>query len=278
MVLETATESSGFVDCHVHIRDNEGLEQLARAGIVAAREAGLRENAALAGSLCPLKAGQVVVIRAGWALYKKGGYGSLFGVGVDSLEEIRTEILKLKKAGAGIIKVMASGIVDLSKPGSVTPGGFAEDELAFIVQESGRVGLHVMAHANGEEAIIASARAGVRSVEHGFFMNRRSLDIVAEKGAFWTPTVGALARAAGKSMVSTEAKAYCDSLIRSHQSMIQKAYTLGVALAVGTDCVLPDPDYESSYRAELQYLEQAGLDRDSVLAIARDNGARLLGI
>ncbi len=278
MILKTATGSPGFVDCHVHIRDNEGLEQLARAGIIAAREAGLREHRALAGSLCPPQLGPVVVIRAGWALYKKGGYGSSFGVAVDSLEEIRAEILKLKKAGAGIIKVMASGIVDLSKPGSITPGGFVEDELAFIVQESGCVGLRVMAHANGEKAIIASARAGVRSVEHGFFMNRRSLECMAEKGAFWTPTVGALARAAGKSMISAEAKAYCDNLIRSHQIMIRKAHTLGVALAVGTDCVLPDPEYGSLYRAELQYLEQAGLDRNSVLAIARDNGTRLLGI
>ncbi len=278
MTLNTATGSPGFVDCHVHIRDTAGLEQLARAGIRAAREAGLRENAALTGSLRPPHAGPVAVIRAGWALYKKGGYGSPFGVAVDSLEDIRTEILKLKEAGAGIIKVMASGIVDLSKPGSLTPGGFTEEELAFIVQESGRTGLRVMAHANGEEAIIASARAGVCSVEHGFFMSRRSLEVMAEKGAFWTPTVGALARAAGRGTIVAEAKAYCESLIRSHQIMIQKAHTLGVLLAVGTDCVLPDPNYASAYRAELEYFEQAGLPPDTVQVIATVNGARLLGI
>ncbi len=278
MTLKTATGSPGFVDCHVHIRDTAGLEQLARAGIRAVREAGLRENAAPAGSLSPIQAGPVAVIRAGWALYKKGGYGSQFGVAVDSLEEIRTEILKLKKAGAGIIKAMASGIVDLTKPGSLTPGGFTEEELAIIVQESGRVGLHVMAHANGEEAITASARAGVRSVEHGFFMSRRSLEVMAEKGTFWTPTVGALARAADRGRVTAEGKAYVAQLIRSHQIMIQEAHTLGVALAVGTDCVLPDADYASAYRAELEYFEQAGLPADTVQAIASENGARLLGI
>ncbi len=278
MILNAATGSPGFVDCHVHIRDTAGLEQLARAGIIAAREAGLRENAALAGSLRPPQAGPVVVIRAGWALYKKGGYGSPFGVAVDSREEIRTEILKLKKAGAGIIKVMASGIVDLSKPGSLTPGGFTEEELAFIVQASGRVGLRVMAHANGEEAITASARAGVCSVEHGFFMSRRSLEAMAEKGTFWTPTVGALARAADSGRVSAEGKAYAASLIRSHQIMIRQAQNLGVILAIGTDCVLPDADYASVYRAELEYFEQADLPADTVQAIASENGARLLGI
>ncbi|MGE5173811.1 MAG: amidohydrolase family protein [Betaproteobacteria bacterium] len=276
--MKTATGSPGFVDCHVHIRDNAGLDQLARAGIIAAREAGLRENAAQVGSLCPTQAGPVVVIRACWALYKKGGYGSQFGVAVDSLEEIRTEILKLKQAGAGIIKVMASGIVSLRRPGSITPGGFTGDELKYIVQESARAGLGVMAHANGEEAITASVRAGVRSLEHGFFMTARALDVIAKYGTFWTPTVGALARAADKGKVSAEVQAYVGSLIRSHQEMILRAHALGVTLAIGTDYVLPDARYKDAYEAELRYFGQAGLSRDAVLVIACDNGARLLGL
>ena len=32
-------------------------------------------------------------------------------------------------------------------------------------------GLGVMAHANGEHAIMDAAEAGVRSIEHGFFMS-----------------------------------------------------------------------------------------------------------
>ena len=184
MILKTIRNAPGFVDSHVHIRTGEGIDQLSQAGIVAARDAGLRENAGAAGAIRFPQPGKVAVIRAGWAMYKKGGYGSRFGVAVDGPEEIRDEILKLRKAGAGIIKLMVSGIVDLHKPGSITPGGFTEDELAFIVQESGRVGFSVMAHANGEEAIIASARAGVRSLEHGFFMNARSIEVMAEKGTF----------------------------------------------------------------------------------------------
>ncbi len=278
MFSHTNAGPPGFVDAHLHIRDDEGLAQLAAAGIVAARDGGLRENAAReSGKLRSPQTGPVV-IRAGWALYKKGGYGSRLGVPVENREQIRAEILKLKKAGAGIIKVMASGIVSLGKPGTVTPGGFTEDELAFIVQESGCVGLHVMAHANGEEAITASARAGVRSVEHGFFMSRQSLEIMAEKGTFWTPTVGALARAAGKGAVSAEAREYSDSLLRSHQAMIRHAQALDVVLAIGTDCIVPDGCYEAAYRAELEYFVQAGLSREAVQAIACDNGARLLGI
>lgn len=271
-------DNPGFIDAHVHIRDHAGLAQLAAAGIVAARDAGLRENAA--GERRPRYRPQAgpFTVQARWAIYKRGGYGSLFGFPVETREEIRAEIHKLKEAGAGIIKVMASGIVSLSMPGSITPGGFTREELAFIVQESGRVGLDVMAHANGERAIKDCALAGARSVEHGFFMSARALEVMAGQGTFWTPTVGALARAAGKNKIPEESKEYAVGLIRAHQDMIVTAQALGVVLAIGTDCTLPCADYEAHYRAEMEYFEQAGLSRDTVLTIARDNGARLLGI
>ncbi len=277
MIPRTAAGAPGFIDSHVHIRSTEGFAQLSGVGIRAARDAGLRENASLTELLHAPGKGPLV-IHSGWALYKKGGYGSRFGVAVDGREEISAEILKLKRACAGIIKVMASGIVDLGKPGSITPGGFTEDELSFIVQESGSVGLPVMAHANGEEAIIASARAGVRSLEHGFFMSMRSLEVMAAEGTFWTPTVGALARAADKDAVTAEAKAYCGRLIGTHLDMIRQAQILGVVLAIGTDCILPDAGYEAAYHAELKYFEQAGLSPDRVREIASVKGARLLGI
>ncbi len=271
-------DNPGFIDAHVHIRDHVGRAQLAAAGVVAARDAGLRENATgERRRRCQPQSGPFTV-QACWALYKKGGYGSLFGFPVETREDIRAEIRKLKEAGAGIIKVMASGIVSLSKPGCITPGGFTREELAFIVQESGRAGLEVMAHANGERAIMDSALAGVRSVEHGFFMSAAALEVMAERGTFWTPTVGALARAASQNTIPQKSKEYAAGLIRSHQDMIVTAQALGAALAIGTDCTLPCSDYEAHYHAEMEYFEQAGLDPSVVLMIACENGARLLGI
>ncbi len=168
--------------------------------------------------------------------------------------------------------------MSLRSPASITPGGFTTDELAFIVEEARRAGLGVMAHANGEQAIIGAAQAGVRSVEHGFFMTKRALEEMAAQGVFWTPTVGALARAAHKGAASDEMKAYLAGVIVSHLEMIHYAHGIGVALAIGTDCVLPDPRYQEAYEAELLYFEQAGLSRDKVQAIAGDGGARLLNI
>jgi hypothetical protein len=266
-----------LVDAHVHLSGPEGIDEVLSAGIVAVRNAGTRPGAEGSVPGCP-RPEKPVVISSCWALYKKGGYGARFGVPVETIGEIKKEILRLKQAGADIIKVMASGMVSLRKPGMVTPGGFDRDELIVIVEEAARLGLGVMAHANAEPAILAAAGAGVRSVEHGFFMTREGLAVMARKRVFWTPTIGALVRAAETAGATADTGQFIARLVRQHLQMVQQAYEAGVPLAIGTDCVLPDPRYRAAYEAELSYLEQAGIPHDEVRRIACDNGASLLGL
>lgn len=262
----------GYVDAHVHLRDAGGLADAGTAGVVAVRDAGTRDGAGL-GTNGPV----TTVISAGWALCKRGGYGSLFGVSVDSQEQIAEEILKLKKAGAGIIKVIASGMVSLKRPGEITVGGFCRDELRFIVETARTNGLEVMAHANGEAAIMNAAEAGVRSVEHGFFITGKALASLQANGVFWVPTVGALQRAAEQPDIGIDAKRFVERTIDEHLAQVRKAYETGVSLAVGTDAVLPDRRYRSMYEAELAYFLRAGIPRAAVLAIACEGGKKLLG-
>ena len=269
----------GFVDAHVHIQEAAGLGDVVAAGIVAVRDAGTQLGAGLGSTTSPGDAPSPRVLSAGRGLFKKDGYGSFLGVSLGTREEIQSEIAALNSAGAGIIKAVASGVVSLKKPGSITPGGFDGPELDFIVQEAGKHGLGVMAHANGEQAIMAALSAGVRSIEHGFFMTRAALALMAGKGdVFWVPTVGALARAAGSGTASAEARDFVDALIQSHLEMIGYAYAAGVSLALGTDCVIPHPEYGKAYEAELMYFEQAGIPPGEVKKIACEGGARLLGI
>jgi hypothetical protein len=278
--MHPADTGSGarLVDAHVHIQDTRGLDAVAEAGVFTVRDAGTRHGAGLGiGNPAELRVAPVIV-SAGRALWKKGGYGLIFGNPVETRSEIKSEILKLKREGAGIIKAMASGMVSLKEPGSITRGGFSRDELRFIVDEAAALGLGVMAHANAEPAIISAADAGVRSIEHGFFMTARALDMMAKKGIYWTPTVGALARAAETTEGSNGVREFVSGLISEHLKMMQHAYSIGVPLAVGTDCVLPDPRYRDAYDAELAYFEQAGISHDAAMKIAGEDGARLLGI
>jgi imidazolonepropionase-like amidohydrolase len=263
-----------FVDAHIHCSRAEALQDVAAAGIGAVRTAGTVP--AVGPAFC-LHSERPKVVSSCWALFKKGGYGGRFGRAVASASEISAEVLKLKQAGADIIKVMASGMVSLKNRGTVTPGGFDADELKLLVEEAAHCGLPVMAHASGEPAILAAAAAGVRSIEHGFFMTDRALRVMAGKKIFWTPTVGALMRAS-VSAGDAEAREFAAALVRQHLQMVAHAYAAGVPLVVGTDCVLPDPGYGAAYAAELAYFREAGIPEDRVTVIATKSGMRLLGI
>jgi imidazolonepropionase-like amidohydrolase len=277
MPSQPSATITGLIDAHVHLKEASGLDCAASAGISALRDAGLRQNAER-GIIEPPKRGDgPVVVSSGWALYCRGGYGSAFGVAISTPDQIQAEIIRLKRAGADIIKIIASGMVSFKHPGQVTAGGFSSEELSCIVAEAAALGLGVMAHANGEPAIIAAASAGVRSIEHGFFMTERALDLMAAKAIFWVPTMVALRRAA-VSFAASDTAQFVEQLILSQLSMLRYAHSIGVPLAVGTDCVLPDPAYRSAYDAEIELFEQAGIAHDRVMQIASAGGAKLLGL
>jgi len=276
MPSQTSLTITGLVDAHMHLKDASGLDCAAAAGISALRDAGFKQNVDR-GIILPRKGRCPVVVSSGWALYCQGGYGSAFGVAISSRDQIVAEILRLKRAGAGIIKAMASGMVSFKRLGQVTAGGFSNEELAYMVAEAAAQGLGVMAHANGEPAIIAAASAGVRSIEHGFFMTERALDLMAAKGIFWVPTLVALRRAA-ESSAALDTTRFVEQQILSQLSMLRYAHSIGVPLAIGTDCVLPDPAYRAAYDAEVGLYEQAGISREQVMTIACEGGAKLLGI
>ncbi len=269
---------TGFVDAHVHITHPDALRDLAAAGIKAARDAGSKKGAGLTTGRHHANGNLPVIISAGRALSRRGGYGAFLGTSVETRQEIATEILNLRNEGAGIIKIVCSGVVSFELPGQVTAGGFGRDEIRFIVEEAGHHGLPVMAHANGEAAIRAAAEAGVRSIEHGFFMTETALGSMAERGVFWVPTVGALRRAAVRAGAAPEAAAFIREEIERHLAMLGKAFRSGVPLAVGTDCVLPDKCYRGYYDDELAFFRAADIPHDAVACIACESGAKLMGL
>jgi imidazolonepropionase-like amidohydrolase len=269
---------SGRVDAHVHIHDVTAVDDIAQAGVVAVRDAGTSDGASLVFSRHRGASGLPIVVSAGRALIKKGGYGSRLGIVVDTRAEIEQAIMELVRDDADIIKVVASGAVSLKQPGTITSGGFGREDLFFIVDIARINGMAVMAHANGGVAIGHAVEAGVLSIEHGFFMPEAALRTMADKGIAWVPTVGALRRAADPPEVPDVSRAYIERLIDDHVVMVGKAFALGVPLAIGTDAVLPDRRYGSYYEAELAYFRRAGIPAEIVERIARAGGRKLLGI
>jgi imidazolonepropionase-like amidohydrolase len=274
---EQTSSGAGYIDAHAHLTHAEAITDLARAGIAAVRDAGTRQGTGLALKRSPGQGSFLRIITAGRALSKRGGYGAFLGTPVGTRQEIAAEMLKLRTEGADIIKIITSGVVSLEFPGTVTAGGFDADDVRFIVEEAGTHGLAVMAHANGEAAIRAAAEAGVRSIEHGFFMTEAALESLAKRKVYWVPTVGALRRAAEQAAGRTGALDFIQQEIDRHLVMLGKAFRAGVPLAIGTDCVLPERRYRGYYDDELALFRKAGIPADAVERIACEGGRELLG-
>ena len=71
-----------------------------------------------------------------------------------------------------MIKFTATGGV-LSQQARGLEAHFTDEEMRAIVTTAHSLGLRVAAHAHGARGIEAAARAGVNSIEHGTFADRR---------------------------------------------------------------------------------------------------------
>lgn len=203
---------------------------------------------------------------AGWAIYREGGYGGFIGKPVSGNESIKRAVAELSDAGADFIKVINSGIVSTRRSEPVTAGGFSPEELKVICQEAGDRDLKVACHANSDPAVRNAVLAGVSSVEHGFFISRETVHMMAEAGTSWTPTAIALEKVIPSP--DSEDRKYMEEVVKRHLVAIKEASAAGVILRVGTDGGARGVRHGKSFFEELLQYAKAGLLLESILAAA----------
>ncbi len=301
--LQESTVLPGLVDCHVHLfmsgdSDPDLRErQLAftfdeassaisghlRAhldhGVVAVRDGGDYGGYALRFKRETLsrEQSQVCLKVAGRAWRVKGRYGRLIGRPPMEGLTLAQSIVR-ENEGADHVKIVNSGLNSLIHFGRETSPQFGIGDLNDAVAAAETVGLKVMAHANGRDAVSVAVRAGCRSIEHGFFMGRDNLQLMAERGTFWVPTMFTMAAYA----VESEGRGAGSDVARrnlDHQlEQVSYARSLGVRLAVGTDCGSLGVHHGDSYAEELRLFQRAGLSVPELVMCATSRGACLLGI
>ncbi|HXW68187.1 MAG TPA: amidohydrolase family protein [Dissulfurispiraceae bacterium] len=210
--------------------------------------------------------GDMEVRSAGYAVYKKGTYGSFLGKGVSGTSEIKKAVHEIADAGADFIKVINSGIVSARKAGSVTDGGFSSEELHVINETARSRNLHMICHANSDAAVLNAINAGAVSIEHGYFLSRETLHRMAEARIAWIPTIFALHSLARLSPAAEQV--LIEKTVERQLSSVSYAASIGVILHIGTDSGSKGTAHGSSFFEELQLFRKAGLPPEQIISAA----------
>ncbi|TMK96394.1 MAG: amidohydrolase family protein, partial [Actinobacteria bacterium] len=108
----------------------------------------------------------------------------------DGLGGVQAKVREMIRAGADVIKIASSGGF-LSPFDDPTHPHFSQEEIEQIVRTAADFGRSVMSHAHGAEGIKRAVRAGVRSIEHGTFLDDEGIELMLDRGTWLVPTLTA---------------------------------------------------------------------------------------
>ncbi len=133
------------------------------------------------------------IVTAGYAFGATGGHcDSTFfppsmeqksPYNADSPEEGRKRVRELRKYGAQVIKICATGGV-FSRNTEPGQQQLSVQEMQAIVQEAHQWGLKVAAHAHGASGIKDAIRAGVDTIEHASLIDDEGIALAKKYGAW----------------------------------------------------------------------------------------------
>ena len=198
------------------------------------------------------------------------------GLVADGPEEIRKAIRQEIKYGSDWIKLLVTGAYQSvgDDPRNVA---FSPEELAAAVSEAARHNVPVAAHAHATEGIKQAVAAGVRSIEHGTFIDDEGIRMMAAKGTFLVPTiyVGDYYVEGDKLRAQDKQDEYATHQRGKFLAAVGRAHKQGVKVAVGVDLggYMTDPVV---FAREMAVLVEAGLTPMQAIQAGTRVGAELL--
>jgi len=198
------------------------------------------------------------------------------GLIADGPDEIRKAIRKEIKYGSDWIKIMVTGAF-MSVGDDPRNVAFSPEELSAAIEEASRQNIPVAAHAHATACINQAVIAGVRSIEHGSYLDEESIALMVEHQTYYVPTiyVGDYYANSGKLLAQSKNDDFYLSFRDDWLQMIGKAHRAGVKIAVGSD--LCGSAVESHVCArEFATLIEAGLSPMDAIKAGTSVGAELL--
>lgn len=313
-VITTRSVMPGLWECHGHFMGvyEANLEKVlqTRPQITTARAAGdairvlqagftsVREVGGVGVFLAAaVNEGQIVgpnIYGSGATLSMTGGHGDFHGMPleqsralaaahwgedgvVDGPDEARAGVRRLLRAGARVIKIHASGGV-MSQIDDPHLPQFTKRELEAIVDEATRMEVLVAAHCHGKRGIMAAIDAGVKTIEHGTYLDEESADAMIETGAILVPTrfiLGLLVSEGAKRGLPEYAKKKLEDTAAAHSHAVTLAIEKGVKIALGTD--IWGSGIWGRNAEELPLLVECGMTPLQAIEAATANGPATLG-
>jgi imidazolonepropionase-like amidohydrolase len=108
----------------------------------------------------------------------------------DGPSEVTKAVRTNLKNGADFVKILVTGAM-LSK--GISPGAqqYSDEEIRAAVMEARHWGKQVAAHAHGADGIKTAIRAGVRTVDHGSYLDDEAVSLLklSNRQVFYVPTL-----------------------------------------------------------------------------------------
>lgn len=293
----------GLINCHTHLcldgsRDPisswqgrtvtenvliaaQHAEATLRSGITTVRDLGgwdgvdLGLKRAISGGLI---SGPRMLV-SGQLLCMTGGHGHFMGREIDGPDEARKAARAQIKAGADVIKLMATGglMTEGTKPAAEQ---LTLSELQAAAEEARKAGKGTASHAQGTKGIRNAVRAGIDSVEHGFYLDDEAIELMLEHRTYFVPTLAAVHEIVENGLGSgiPEFLIEKSKLVRdAHLESFRAALEAGLPIGAGNDggSTLNRAD---NLVTELECMVANGMSAAAALASANATAADLLGL
>jgi imidazolonepropionase-like amidohydrolase len=301
--LSGCTLLPGLINCHVHLcfgaeadpvralKDEPpaltALKALRRAqetveaGVTTVRDLGGREyvelavRRAIAEGLFPGPR----ILGAGRPVCMTGGHGNFIGREADGPDDVRKAVREQLKAGADVIKLIATGGVMTS---GVEPGSpqLTLEEMRAAVEEATKAGRRTAAHAQGSTGIADAVEAGVTTIEHGIFLTDEIIAAMKRKGVFLVPTLAAPAAISAGGLaagIPDYMVRKSDAVVAAHVASFRRAHHAGARIAAGADSGTP-LNFHGSLLPELELMVKYGMTPLEVVHSATSVAADALGL
>lgn len=174
----------------------------------------------------------------------------------DSPDEARKAVRTLKKYGAQVIKICATGGV-FSRGNEPGQQQLTYEEMKAVVDEAHMAGLKVAAHAHGASGIREAVRAGVDTIEHASLVDDEGIKLAVQKGAYFSMDIynTDYTQAEGKKNGVLEDNLRKDRDIGEIQRQnFKKALKAGVKMVYGTDAgIYPHGDNAKQFAIMVRY-------------------------